>query len=143
MDDFDRDSSAGYLTNHMARLFARHLDAGIRPLGLSLGAFPALLHLWEKDGLTQKELVERLHIEQPTMANTLARMERDGLVRRVKDEADARIQRIWLTDKGRAMQADATRAALAVNARALAGLSEAEQTQFLDLLRRVILTLNR
>lgn len=143
MDDFDRDSSAGYLANHMARLFARHLDAGIRPMGLSLGAFPALLHLWEKDGLTQKELVERLHIEQPTMANTLARMERDGLVRRAKDATDARIQRIWLTDKGRAMQADAIHAALAVNARALAGLSAAEQTRFLDLMQRVILALNR
>jgi len=87
--------------------------------------------------------VERLHIEQPTMANTLARMERDGLVRRAKDSADARIQRIWLTDKGRAMQAEAIHAALTVNARALAGLSEAEQAQFLDLMRRVILTLNR
>jgi len=143
MSDFDRDTSAGYLTNHMARLFARHLDAGIRPLGLSLGAFPALLHLWEKDGLTQKELVERLHIEQPTMANTLARMERDGLLRRVKDEADARIQRIWLTEKGRAMEREATRAALAVNARALDDLSEVERAQFLNLMRRVILTLNR
>lgn len=143
MKPFDRDNSAGYLANHMARLFARHLDAGIRPMGLSLGAFPALLHLWEKDGLTQKELVERLHIEQPTMANTLARMERDGLVRRAKDSTDARIQRIWLTDKGRAMEGEAIRAALAVNARALAGLSEGEREQFLNLMRRVILALNR
>jgi DNA-binding MarR family transcriptional regulator len=82
---FDRDSSAGYLTNHMARLFAHHLDEKLRPLGLRLGAFPALLHLWETDGLTQKDLVERLGIEQPTMAATLTRMERDGLVTRDKD----------------------------------------------------------
>lgn len=77
---FTKTQSAGYLINHIARVFARGLAARIRPLGLTTGTFPALLALWETDGLTQKQLVERLDIEQATMANTLARMERDGLI---------------------------------------------------------------
>lgn len=125
----------------MTRLLNRHLEAGLAPLGISPGAFPALLHLWQQDGLTQKELVERLHIEQPTMATTLARMERDGLVLRAKDATDARVQRIWLTDKGRSLEGAATQAALAVNDRALSQLNGTEQDQFLELLRRVISSL--
>jgi len=47
--------------------------------------FLALSELWGDDGLTQRELAERLGVEQATMANTLARMERDRLVERRRD----------------------------------------------------------
>ena len=87
---FVKNDSAGYLINHMARLFAQELTARIKPLGLTTGTFPALLELWDQDGLTQKQLVTRLGIEQATMANTLNRMERDGLVTRRKDPKDGR-----------------------------------------------------
>ena len=43
------------------------------------GTFPAQLELRAEDGLTRKERVEGLDIEQTKMANTLRRMERDGL----------------------------------------------------------------
>lgn len=136
--EFITDQSAGYLVNHLARLFARQLQDRIKPLGLTTGTFPALLALWEGDGLTQRELIDRLDIEQPTLANTLSRMERDGLVVRKKDTVDARAQRIWLTDQARALRAPAIAAAMQVNSEALAGLAEAERDQFLALMRRII-----
>ncbi|MDK3072164.1 MarR family transcriptional regulator [Sedimentitalea sp. JM2-8] len=135
---FAKDRSAGYLVNHLARLFARGLSARIRPLGLTTGSFPALLELWEKDGLTQKQLVARLDIEQATMANTLARMERDGLIRRERDETDGRVQRIWLTDHARGLRGPATKAAMAENAEALAALTDSERAAFIDLMRRIL-----
>ncbi len=135
---FDKNDSAGYLINHLARLFASVLQQRIKPLGLSIGTFPALLVLWEGDGLTQRELCERLDIEQPTMANTLARMERDGLIQRCKDPEDGRVQRIRLTDAARALQGPATAAAEAVNAQALGGLSRDERAALLGSIRRVI-----
>ncbi len=136
--EFITDQSAGYLVNHLARLFARQLQDRIKPLGLTTGTFPALLALWEGDGLTQRELIDRLDIEQPTLANTLSRMERDGLVIRKKDTVDARAQRIWLTDQARALRAPAIAAAMQVNSEALTGLAKAERDQFLALMRRII-----
>ncbi len=135
---FLKDQSAGYLVNHMARIFARGLTARIKPLGLTTGTFPALLELWESDGLTQKQLVKRLDIEQATMANTLARMERDGLVDRKKDSTDGRVQRIWLTNHARDLHKPAIEAAMAENIAALADLSEIEQHQFIALMQKVI-----
>ncbi len=135
---FDHDSSAGYIVNKAARLFARELEAGIRPLGIGLGVFPALLLLWQKDGQTQRDLVERLAVEQPTMAATLARMERDGLITRRRDDADARVQRIHLTARARALEKAATAAAARVNDAALAALDGAERAMLLALLWRVI-----
>ena len=135
---FSKDDSAGYLANHMARLFERGLAARIRPLGLTTGTFPALLELWEQDGLTQKQLVERLDIEQATMANTLSRMERDGLIKRERDPGDGRVQRIKLTEQARALRDPAIAAATAENENALFSLSDEESAQFIGLMRKII-----
>lgn len=140
--EFKKNQSAGYLLNHLARIFARGLTARIKPLGLTTGNFPALLELWEADGLTQKELVERLDIEQATMANTLARMERDGLIVRKKDESDGRVQRVWLTEQAKGLRVPAVSAALDENEFELAGLSKAERDQFVALMQKVIASIS-
>lgn len=136
--EFTKDHSQGYLANHVARIFARGLTARIKPLGLTTGTFPALLELWETDGMTQKQLVAKLDIEQATMANTLARMERDGLIIRKKDASDGRVQRVWLTERARALRGPATAAAMDENADSLACLTEDEQQQFTTLMQKII-----
>lgn len=135
---FDKSKSAGYLANHMARLFAHGLHERIRPLGLAPAQFMTLLELWATDGLTQAELVDRLDVEQATLANTLKRMERDGLVARRPHPDDGRARQNWLTAKGKALQGPATRAARAQNETALKTLSAAERALFLDMSRRII-----
>lgn len=140
---FAKSDSAGYQANHMARLFALALQARIKPLGLSTGQFPVLLELWEADGLTQRELVERVDIEQATMANTLSRMQRDGLIERRPHPTDRRAQLVWLTEKAKALREAATDAAEATNRIALADLSSAERDQLAALMRRVISALRR
>lgn len=136
-------SSAGYLANHVARLFARELAEAVRPLGLAPAQFMVLLELWCEEGLTQKDLVGRLDVEQATMAATLARMERDGLIERRPDQADARARRIQLTARARALQEPALAAAKSVNARALSGFSDEEREVLLSGLRRIVGALSR
>ncbi|WP_170397703.1 MarR family winged helix-turn-helix transcriptional regulator [Ruegeria arenilitoris] len=136
--NFEKENSAGYLVNHMARLFAKELQQRIAPLGIVVGQFPILLQLWLKDGVTQKELLGKIDVEQATLANTLNRMERDGLIKRTKNPADARAQMIWLTDRATAIRNSAYESAQSVNAEALQVLSEAEQARFMDYMRRII-----
>ncbi|MGO4667467.1 MarR family winged helix-turn-helix transcriptional regulator [Bosea sp. 2RAB26] len=134
--------SAGYLANHMARLFAKALAESIRPLGLAPAQFMVLLELWREDGVTQKHLVERLDVEQATMASTLARMERDGLIERRPDAADARARIIHLTGRARELEHTALAEARQVNRRALAGFPEEEAEQLLAGMRRIISSLS-
>ena len=135
---FQKDKSAGFLINHTARLFAKGLLDRIAPLGITIGQFPILLELWEKDGVTQRELLQKLDIEQATIANTLNRMERDGLIVKKKHPTDSRAQQIWLTDKGTSVRDAAYQSANDQNEAALKPLSIAEQEQFLDFMRRII-----
>lgn len=133
--------SAGYLANHLARLFAQELAEAIRPLGLAPAQFMVLLELWRGDGLTQSELVVRADVEQATMASTLTRMERDGLVTRKPHPEDSRAQVVRLTPRARTLEGPAMDAARAVNARALGDLTPGEAEQMLGLMRRVVATL--
>lgn len=136
--DFEKENSAGYLVNHMARLFAKKLQQRIAPLGIVVGQFPILLELWVKDGVTQKDLLGKIDVEQATLANTLNRMERDGLIKRTKNPSDARAQLIWLTRKAAALRNSAYEAAMSVNAEALQVLNEAERAQFMNAMRLII-----
>lgn len=140
---FQKQNSAGFLANHMARLFAAALHRRIQPLGLAPAQFMVLLELWEEDGLTQRDLVERLNVEQATMANTLARMERDGLIRREPSKTDRRARLIRLTERARAVRDAATTAASEVNAEALGDLDAEEKAAFLDMMHRVVARLSR
>lgn len=140
---FDRQKSAGHLVNYAARLFAQALYRRIGRHGVTRGQFPVLLMLWEQEGPTQTQLAERLAVEQPTMANTLKRMERDGLIRRVADPADRRQAHVHLTERGRGLRGALTASARETNSVALAGLSAEETEQFLALARRVIQNLEQ
>lgn len=137
-EGFSKERSAGYLSNHLARLFAQRLTEAVRPLGLAPAQFMTLLELWEEDGLTQAELVARLDVEQATMAGTLGRMERDGLVERRPHPKDRRAQTVHLSERAKALKIPATTAAMAVNTRALDGLSPEKAAEFLDFLRQII-----
>ena len=135
--------STGFLANHMARLFARALQQQIAELGLAPAQFMVLVELWERDGQTQAELTERLSVEQATMANTLARMERDGLVERRPHPEDRRARRVTLTERALGLRGPALAAARDVNSRALAGLTDDERAWFHATMRGVIEALLR
>lgn len=129
------------MANHMARLFAQDLSGRLQPLGLAPAQLMTLLELWEEDGLTQAELIQRIDVEQATMANTLRRMERDGLIHRGPHPHDGRAQRNWLSEKAKNVRGAATNAAYTLNKTAMAALTPQEQETLLHLMRRVIETL--
>lgn len=101
---------------------------------LRVGQEMLLLRLWEGDGVTQSQLVERMQVEPPTVTKMLQRLEALGLVERRSDPDDARISRVFLTAAGRAAEPAAAEAWHAVDARATAGMSTEERL----LLRRLL-----
>lgn len=130
--------SAGYLINHIARQFAILLADKLKPLGLSPAQFPILLHLWEQDGLSQQALVQLTDLKQATIANTLSRMERDGLIYREANPDDARSQLVKLTEKSCQLKHDATQIAQEINQQALSVLTDEEQQLFLQMMIKIM-----
>jgi DNA-binding MarR family transcriptional regulator len=123
-------SSVGYQVNRLARLFEVALRARIAAYGVVPGQFPALLALFELDGQTQRELCQVASVDQSTMAKTLARMRRDGLIREEPDPDDGRRIRYYLTPRARDLEADLAAAGYEVIALATEGIPAARLAAF-------------
>jgi len=87
----------------VSRLLSSRTDSALRPLDLSYARFEALSILFfEKDNeLPLGKLSERLQVHPATVTSIVDRLERQGLVRRVRREGDRRIIMAELLDPGR------------------------------------------
>lgn len=123
-------SSVGYQVNRLTRLFEAALRARIAASGVVPGQFPALLALFEHDGRTQRELCDIASVDQSTMAKTLSRMRRDGLVDAELDPTDTRCTRYYLTLNARALESELAAAGHDVIAQATQGIPTARLAAF-------------
>lgn len=74
------------------------------PLGLTYTSYITMLSLWEKDGVTVKELGKRLFLDSGTLTPLLKKMESQGLIKRERSKQDERTVFIYLTEEGRQMK---------------------------------------
>jgi DNA-binding MarR family transcriptional regulator len=140
---FDRNLSSGHMVNWAGRLYQRALNARLSAIGASAGQVTVFLALAEHGVLSQRGLVERAAADQSTMAMTLARMERDGLVLRTRDPKDARSRLYSLTPAGQAIL-DRLYDALEIgDAEALVDFTAEEKAQLIGFLRRIIAQLTQ
>jgi MarR family transcriptional regulator for hemolysin len=136
-------SSMMKLVGRAARGFMRIADADLRELGFAMGQVPVLMALKGGRALSQTELARYAQVEQPSMAQLLNRMERDGLVERVPDPADKRSRLILLTPAAAKRLPKAKAMMQARTTEALAGFKAQEVEQLMDLLLRLNANLDR
>ncbi len=128
----------GHYFSRIARAFARVGDARLRELGFATAQLPVLTALKDGARLSQADLARWAKVEQPTMAQLLSRMERDGIVRRDRDPRDRRSSLVRLTDEAIGRLPAGRQILEAGNREAMQGLSEEEQALLIALLRRVL-----
>ncbi len=138
---FEREQSAGYVINLLARRYARALQRRIEPEGCTIGQFPFLLLLWEEDELSPSEISRRIDIEQATVTNTLKRMERDGLIERRSDPNDGRRAVVVITEKGTSLRDILLNHAMAVNNLAATDIDPEKMEVFMEVAAKMNLNL--
>ena len=141
--DEDVLSTPGHLISLAARGFSRLSESRLKPLGFAVGQLPVLVALQNGNASTQRDLARFARVEQPPMAQMLARMERDGLIGRTPDPADGRSSRIVLTGAARDRMPEALAIFFQGNREALVGFTDAEAGQLVDLITRLIENLDR
>lgn len=112
-----------HLIKDATRLFLRALQTRLTPYDVSLGHWTFLRILWERDGLTQKELSVEAGVMEPTTLAAIRTMEAQGyLVRRQKSDNRKNIY-IYLTPEGKRLKRQLVPKAEEVNAVAVQGIS--------------------
>jgi DNA-binding MarR family transcriptional regulator len=81
----------------------------LEPLGLTHPQYLVMLALWERGPLSVKELSGLLQLDPGTISPLLKRLEASDLLRRERDPRDQRNLALALTEKGRALRAQAER----------------------------------
>ena len=90
-----------------ARSLARRFDEAFRPLGLTNGQFSLLMSLNRPEPPPMGPVANLLAMDRTTLTAALKPLERRGLVKVAKDKNDGRSRILILTEKGRALMAQA------------------------------------
>lgn len=88
------------VSNSIIRSYKPLLDE----LGLTYTQYLAMMALWEKERLNEKELGECLFLKSNTLAPLLKKLRAKGFVSIQKDKKDARNIVISLTEEGRTLK---------------------------------------
>lgn len=129
--------SLGRVVGCLHRHARIYFEKELAPFGLGSGAFPVLMHLLHKDGMTQQELTEKLHVDKATITRVITKLVKSGYVRRERDPDDKRAYRLFVTQKARETSSEIRKVLRAWTAILAEGLTDEEQDTALKLLRHM------
>lgn len=118
------------------QILLSRVDAVVRPFGLTFARYEALVLLTfsRKGELSLSKIGERLMVHPTSVTNTIVRLEGAGLVSRRPNPLDGRGVLAAITERGRAVVEEATRALMAMDF-GLEGYDEKQCEQVFELLR--------
>ena len=135
------ETQGGYLISRIHQVGNRLFDRLLAEADIDAfnGAQGRILYvLWQEDGLSISEIAQRTGLANTTLTSMLDRMAGAELIRREAVPGDRRRQKIVLTEKSRALQADYDRISQRMNDVYYAGFSEAEYAQLEGYLLRIL-----
>lgn len=115
-----------HLVRDASRAFARALSERLAAHGVSFGHWTFLRALWQRDGLTQKELSVQVGVMEPTTFAAVHAMEVKGYIARRQHGANRKNVYIHLTREGRALERKLVPLAEDVNQVGVAGIADAD-----------------
>jgi MarR family transcriptional regulator, organic hydroperoxide resistance regulator len=126
-----------HIIREAARALVRALTARLAEHGVSFGHWAFLRVLWQRDGLTQRELSEMAGVMEPTTFAALKAMEEAGHIERRQAPGNRKNVYVYLTPQGRALKKKLVPLAEDVNKVATRGVKADE----LATTRRVLLAM--
>lgn len=90
-----------------AHAFNRAYKPLLDRYGLTYPQYLVMLALWQKDGVTVKQIGEELGLDSGTLSPLLKRLETSGFLIRMRDKGDERQVLVHLSEDGRALKSEA------------------------------------
>lgn len=104
VDDLSARVFRAFLT--ALRLHKHQMMKALATRGIHPGQAFCLRFVAERDGMSQRDLAEALHLAPPTVSRMLQSLEKSGAVERRPDADDQRVTRVYLTESGRRTAAE-------------------------------------
>jgi DNA-binding MarR family transcriptional regulator len=127
----------GYALRRAQGVIFADFNHALAELDLRTGQFAVLVMIDQNPGASQSSVSTALGIQKANFVATIADLEKRGLVRRRKSEADARTYSLGLTSRGRALLQRAGELQSLHEARVIAQIGKEGRLQLLGLLDRL------
>ena len=124
-------TSYGYHTRSTHRAFDRLLERHLRKHGIKNGYWYFLRALWEREGMTQRELSNEINLMESSTVITLNQMEAAGLIYKQRDQQDRRKLNIYLTAEAKRLKKVLLPYAQKINRIAAADIADSDLEVFL------------
>ncbi len=135
------DDYLAYLLARSSKLVSEQFHAKVKAAGVSVNYWRILASLSDADGLTLKQLNQRVLFNQPTLSKLITRMVAEGLLERHQDKQDKRAILIFISALGRDLVNDLLHEAKWHESEVLADYSSEQQALMKGMLRQLINTL--
>lgn len=96
-------------TYAVANKIVRRYQPLLKELELTYTQYVAMMVMWEKEEVNEKDLVNALYLKANTLTDMLKKLSEKGFIEIQKDERDRRHIVIKLTEKGRELKKKAVR----------------------------------
>lgn len=129
--------SIGYQVRRLSQRMSAAMDRFVSPHGISSAQWGYLRHIYFEDGMSQRELSDRIGRQGATTVNAMKRLEQMDYVEIRPNEFDQRKNRVYLTPKGRKLVGNLMHYVKEVEAIAFRGFDEAEIAAIWDIIDRM------
>jgi MarR family transcriptional regulator for hemolysin len=136
--EYSFQESIGYWIFMASRSWERAIQEELAPLGITHRQFQVLAWLAYAGDMTQRDLTERMHVEAPTLAGILDRMERDGWISRQGSVEDRRQKIVRATERANPVWTQIVDCLQRVRERATRGLSPRQVEQAMATLDAIL-----
>jgi DNA-binding MarR family transcriptional regulator len=134
------ETTLGRQTGVLYHLLSRRLNGLLAEAGtgITVDQFRLLTMLWPEDGTTQQQLAVLLGRDRASVTRMTDILEKQGILVRIPDKNDRRINLIYLTKKGREIEPAAAACAQKALEEMTQNFTAEEEAQFSGLLKRAI-----
>jgi DNA-binding MarR family transcriptional regulator len=141
---FKKGELYSFITGKASTAIARRLQKKFNTSGINLTIeqWSVLYHLWKQDGASQQELCNASFRDKPSITRLVDNLEKLNLVKRVPDEKDRRINKIFLTKQAQKLQEETMEMAEDTLNEALEGVPAEQVDMCKAVLQRVYDNLN-
>lgn len=83
-----------------SRLITRKYQPHLDTLGITYPQYLVLMILWERDGVPVNDIAKKLILNTNTITPLIKRMEKQGLIKKIRSQSDERKVMVQLTKQG-------------------------------------------
>ena len=133
-----RENSVGWMLKVLSNTMSTEMNRELKHLDLNVSQFAMLMSLSEQQGMTQTEIGKKIAMPGYATTRAIDSLEKNGYVKRQKDERSRRSHRIYLTERSIDVIPELNDIRHKLNGELLSVFTETEREEFTDLLKKLV-----